>query len=190
MKRFWTMIKSRFPGKELGRDERGLAAIELALTLPFLVLLFFGVVDLSQAISANKKITQATNTMADLITQAAGKVTKAEIDGVFNAARPILDPFPHEAFGVTIIALKPSGSGNTPEVRWIYNNGGMTCTTGDYKQKAKPLMSNGNDVIFAVGCIKVPSLVTAFFSRDELNLHSTVYLRPRQSDELTCEGCS
>ena len=189
MRRLVMKAKKKTSGFVLRRDERGVAAIEMAFLTPVLLMMFIGAVDLAGVFSADKKITQATNTIADLITQAGSKIHKGDLDGIFNAARPILDPLPESKFGIRIIGLTPSAAGGNPQKSWEYTKGGMTCSVKNYLQKAKPLMSSGNDIIVAVGCIYARPLIRTFLTRKGLTLRSEMFLRPRQSDELKCTDC-
>src|SRR5579871_1572756 len=45
----------------------GLAAIEFALILPFMALLYFGSIEVSLLISADRKVSQTASSLADLV---------------------------------------------------------------------------------------------------------------------------
>ncbi|NDU79348.1 pilus assembly protein, partial [Actinomadura sp. DSM 109109] len=55
--------------RRLFRDERGIALVEFALSVPLLLLMFIGSYQLTDAISAYRKVTTATRAIADLSSQ-------------------------------------------------------------------------------------------------------------------------
>ena len=53
-------------GSVFAKNEEGVAAVEFALILPIMLAAYMGVVELSQALNADRKMTRATSTIADL----------------------------------------------------------------------------------------------------------------------------
>ena len=51
------------------KDQSGVAALEIAFIMPFLLFLYFGLVDLTAMISLNRKVTYSASVVADLVTQ-------------------------------------------------------------------------------------------------------------------------
>src|SRR5207302_2798663 len=64
----------------------------------------------SSDLSAERRVTLATNTLADLVTQAQGTVSKADLTGFYNAVGPIMDPFPSSSVQITISDYRMSGT--------------------------------------------------------------------------------
>jgi Flp pilus assembly protein TadG len=71
----------------------GVAAIEAALILPVMLMIYFGLLDLTTVLSANRRVTQMASTLADLVTQSPGTTTKAELAGFYRASTAIMDPY-------------------------------------------------------------------------------------------------
>lgn len=78
----------------LHRDD-GVAAVEFALILPLLVLLFFGTVEISNLLIADSKLRHVTASISDLLTQKSN-ATVSEVDmNVANiAAQEVMMPLP------------------------------------------------------------------------------------------------
>ena len=53
-------------------DIRGVASIEMAFIFPAMVLVYFGLVDATNVLSANRRVTPTASTLANLVTQAPG----------------------------------------------------------------------------------------------------------------------
>lgn len=79
--------------KNAWTHQGGLAAVEFAFILPVMLVLFFGVVEISMALGAKASVTSVASTAADLIAQES-TVTTTDEQNVFNAASAILYPHP------------------------------------------------------------------------------------------------
>lgn len=75
----------------LGRDRRGLAAIEFAFVLPIMLLALLGTVEISNLVNSYSKTVSASQTVADLTGQSAA-LTTADMNGIVAAAQRVLDP--------------------------------------------------------------------------------------------------
>ncbi|KMO15977.1 hypothetical protein SQ03_15810 [Methylobacterium platani JCM 14648] len=71
----------------------GLAAIEFAMVLPLLLLLYLGTTDLAGYVSNYRKVTLAARTVADLVAREAGDVPSAQFATIVKAGRAVLAPY-------------------------------------------------------------------------------------------------
>jgi len=115
------------------RDDRsGLAAVEFALILPVMVTLFFGIVELSQALSARADVANMASVAADLVAQES-TVTPADMQNVYDAARTVLYPFNAAPLTVTVYSIVDDGKqGTGGKVAWSCTCSGATgaCANG------------------------------------------------------------
>ncbi|KQS81376.1 pilus assembly protein [Rhizobium sp. Leaf384] len=89
--------------QRLARDRRGTSGIEFALIAPILLMIYLGAFELSVGFNMSQKVSQATGTVADILSQKT-EVTPTELDGMKNVALSIMAPF-----SVSNYALKVSG---------------------------------------------------------------------------------
>lgn len=73
-------------------DNRGTALIEFTIALPVLLLLFLGGYQLSDAITARRKVTIMTRAVGDMTSQYRALTTN-ELDGLMNGSTQILAPY-------------------------------------------------------------------------------------------------
>lgn len=110
------------------RDRRGAAAVEFAFVAPAMMLLYYGMVESTQALLANRRASYLTTAVGDLVTQQA-QVTPDDVDNIFNAATAVLKPFPSDtgslAIRVTSIQMNASG---VPSVIWSRARGTIPAT--------------------------------------------------------------
>ncbi len=108
--------------RQFHRDERGVAFVEFALTLPFLMLLFMGVVEMSRYLLINLKLDKASHTISDVVAQAA-TLSTGDMDQLMLAINDLVSPYAFGSNGrIAISSVSPSGG--TPRVRWQYCGGG------------------------------------------------------------------
>jgi Flp pilus assembly protein TadG len=60
------LLRARRSAMSLPRDERGNAAVEFAVIVPVMLVMFFGTVEFSSAVAVNRKISMVTQQLADL----------------------------------------------------------------------------------------------------------------------------
>jgi Flp pilus assembly protein TadG len=188
------MIRSLF--KYL-RDSRGIAAIEMAFIMPFLLLLYFGLVDLTAMISLNRKITYAASVVADLVTQNDTSLASTAIPDYINAAELIVKPTPIANTRVEIFQYHQDPTTKAITSQWRYSStGGSNCSTSAPSTTGMAtLMTDGNDLIVARVCLTYTPYVASFLGKKVLgatsfNMSEQIALRPRQSSTLACTGCS
>ena len=78
--------------KSGAKNKDGAAAVEFAMLLPFMITLFFGVVETSLALLCRADVSIMASTAADLVSQ-ADTLASADIGNVYSAASTILYPY-------------------------------------------------------------------------------------------------
>jgi Flp pilus assembly protein TadG len=173
-------------------NESGMAALEVAFIMPFLLFLYFGLVDLTAMISLNRKVTYAASVVADLVTQNDSTVTAANIDDYFKAASLVMKPTPMTNIRTEVYQYR--NVAGTITNQWSRKSAtGSNCavpsTTG-----MSNLMTDGNDLIVAVLCTQYTPYIATFLGHNVLGattftMSEQIALRPRQSSTLACTGC-
>ncbi len=184
-----TMIKQLI---RLRRDQSGVAALEVAFIMPFLLFMYFGLVDLTAMISLNRKVTYAASVVADLVTQENATVTSASIDDFFNAAALVMKPTPMTNIRVHVYQYRSTAGVITSQ--WNRPSAtGSACATPSTAGMSN-LMTDGNDLIVAVVCTQYTPYIATFLGQNILGattftMSEQIALRPRQSSVLACTGC-
>lgn len=86
------------------KDRRGIAAVEFAILLPVMLTLYFGVVEVAQALMVNRKVTGLTKTLADLAAQ-SGSLSSGDLNNIFEAAQTVMMPYTSVAPGMQIVSV-------------------------------------------------------------------------------------
>lgn len=113
--------------RNLIRDRGGSAAVEFAIIAPVVLGLYFGMVEATQALLANRRASAVTTAVGDLVTQQA-QVTNAQVNGIFNASVAIMKPFPTDQLAIRVTSIEINASG-VPVQRWTLDNGRTIAAT-------------------------------------------------------------
>lgn len=122
-----SMIKFSF--EQIKNDNKGVAAVEFALIAPVMLLMLFGSVEVSQAVTIDRKVTQAASTVADLVAQYE-TLDCATLRSIMTISRSVFEPYPNQGTLASINVASVALVGGTPKVEWskMVNTSG-TCTT-------------------------------------------------------------
>jgi Flp pilus assembly protein TadG len=177
--------------KKFFKADKGMAGIEAALIMPFMLLLYFSLHDLTALITFNRKITSTASTIADVVGQAPqsspSSTTKAIVLDDLQAAAMIMQPTPMADVHVDIFDYR--GTSAIP-VWQAHTTSGPACAAPSITNMPA-LMSAGNDVIVAVACMSYTPYVATFFGTNLLGqtsfmIQQTITSRPRAAATLTC----
>ena len=108
--------------RRLTSDRRGVAAVEFALLLPFLLILLIGMSETVTALNTDRKVSQVASSAADLVAQAE-TISTGEIADIMLAAKQIMLPYSDSSLDVIIASVTFNGDGD-PEVDWSRNKSG------------------------------------------------------------------
>jgi Flp pilus assembly protein TadG len=171
----------------LGRDERGVSAVEFAMLLPLMLSLYLGAVEVSQAVAVDRKVTLAARAVADLVSQVK-TIDNTELANVVDAATNVVAPFPESNLKITITAIKIDGQGNVTTV-WKYSGATGAVTDATTPQQAidsRPALKVANSTTYLIWGQAEYSYkpVVGYVITGTLTLRDQIFMRPRLSDDV------
>jgi Flp pilus assembly protein TadG len=102
--------------RRFAASTRGVAAIEFAMMLPVLVVMFLGSIDAGRAIAVYMKVRNATYVL-DAITNQYGTIQSTDMSAILGATAVVLAPYSSASVAVTISQIKVS-SATKAKVNW------------------------------------------------------------------------
>jgi Flp pilus assembly protein TadG len=169
------------------REESGVAAIEFAMIVPIMIMLFFGSVEFSQALTVDRRVTQVASSTADLIAQ-TDKITNSQITDLMNIVTTLLRPYPTAPLNVQIKSIKRVDQ-NPPVTVWscTHANGSTSCSAAGSTPASMPagLIDNPtsggtSSVIYAEVSYTFTPTIGQFLTSG-VSLNEKFYLKPRKS---------
>jgi Flp pilus assembly protein TadG len=102
-------------------DQGGLSAVEFALILPVMALIYLGGFELTQALSLNRLVALTASTVTNVTSQYTTISASQQMPDILNASVQVLSPWPSTAAtvvvsGITTVAWSkalPSGAART-----------------------------------------------------------------------------
>lgn len=196
---FFRSLKHNKFAKSLSRlmgSKEGVGAVEFALIVPFLLILYVGALEVSVAMSVDKKVAKATAIATDIITQST-TTDRARLTEMLGVARSVIAPFNADALNMQIVGIKVDAAGD-PTVAWSWDEANsrpfkvgipITIPTAfkipdtfvvqaildmDYDLLMLVPKDGGND---------------GGFIKKSINLEKLYYLHQREAEEITCSNC-
>lgn len=178
--------------RRLRGDRSGVGAVEFALIAPVLIILYMGSLEISVAMSVNKKLARAASTVADLVTQDSS-VDKAFLGSMVNVAQSVMTPFPADGvkMKITGIAINSSGVG---KATWSWKEDNTKPYTTGSTQTLPADLAIPNTFLVRTEIEfdhKLLLIVPDLPNVDVRTLHmkKTYHLRQRIGNDVTCGNC-
>lgn len=160
------------------RHDGGIAATEFALILPVLLLVLMGTIELTNAMTAKRKLLNATQSAADLIGQETD-ITSTEFDTIYLAARLTMSPVDVTNMTIGVASVRYDDTTGAPTLDWTDSYGGGTVT--DPLTKAVGHGEAGASIII-VSATNVYSPLVTLIIPTSFVMRETTYVRPRTVD--------
>jgi Flp pilus assembly protein TadG len=181
--------------RRLRRDEAGVAAVEFALVMPLLILLYVGSIEAAALFTVDKRVSSLSSTIGDLVAQwdpEDGDLTTgadSTLSNYMNASIGIMTPYPTTGIQIVVSMVQVKDDGAT-EVLWSTANAAGTAKTLNEEYDDASLddttrmnfVSRGGCVIAAeVTYAYLPLLGMVFDTA--LTLRHTNYFLPRYGSD-------
>jgi Flp pilus assembly protein TadG len=112
MSRAWDCLLARL--SQFRRDHHGVAAVEFALVLPVMLVLYIGAMETSMVITMDRKVQSVAGAVGDLVARTEGNISADQLRDYFQASSGIMTPYATTDLKqlVTLIEILPSGKTN------------------------------------------------------------------------------
>ncbi|MEO1200149.1 MAG: TadE/TadG family type IV pilus assembly protein [Pseudomonadota bacterium] len=167
--------------RRLGRDRKGTSAVEFALVLPLMLLLYFGGAELSDAIVVDRKVTSMTSAVGDLVAQSA-IIDRREMDNIFEAASAVISPYDSDPIELLVSSIEIDEDGNGIVVG---SEGFKTSGRAVGSQVTIPeeLQIEGTFLVMAEGSYVYKPFLGQMLT-ESITFEDQFFLRPRVSAEV------
>ncbi len=190
-------LKNRYSGllRSFRKDCEGVAAVEFALIAPLMIALFIGTLEVSAAVSVNRKVSRISSVVGDLVTQ-NDELTGNAINAIMDVAGDIMAPYSN------IVKIRITGitvEDGDATVVWSCNSHWSSAGVGEDYNVPDSIRTDGTFLVAArvqtdyqpmVGWTRYSGSGTGAISFDqtEITMDEQIFLRPRVGSavDVTC----
>ncbi len=167
-------------------NTQAVAAVEFAMILPVMLSLYIGSVEVSSAISVDKRVATVSGSLGDLVARADGSIAKSTIEDYFLAASATMAPYDGSNVQQIVTCVKVNSDGTT-SVQWSVADNGAT-SHPDNSPYALPtdlanLALNGYVIVSEAKMSYAP--LFGYFFNSSFNLYHEFYFLPRFGEAIT-----
>ena len=167
--------------KHLIKDRRGAAAVEFAFIAPVMILMYYGLAELTQGMMADRRASHVASAIGDLVAQDT-MINTSEMNDIFNVGKAIIAPFPTTGLSMRVTSIRKDSSGAI-QVMWSKSSGSMGVLTTVASVPAG-LIANNESVILAESSY-VYNSATKQALPNALTFTQKYYLKPRKTAQVT-----
>jgi Flp pilus assembly protein TadG len=163
-------------------DRRGLAAIEFAIILPLMLLLYLGTFELAQGVAAYRLNGLTASTIANLVSQYTTISASQQMPDILNASTAVLSPYPvaNATVVVSCVSIDPNGKAT---ISWSRALNGPQRQTGAVVVLPAAFDVPNTSVIWGESTYAYTPLID-FTHMGTLGLYASEYMLPRSSTSI------
>ncbi len=166
-------------------NENGVVAVEFALILPILLLLYLGAVETSRAVTFNKKMVNAAADMGDLVARVKGSISENELDDYFAAARITMSPLSADNLKQVVSSVYIDENGDTSVIWSRGYNGGQAHAEGSAYEIPDDIAGIAEDGYIIVSKASLTyQPITNFIFTNGFTFEKEFFLLPRHGEEI------
>jgi Flp pilus assembly protein TadG len=171
-------------------DRNGVAAIEFAMIVPIMLVLFFGTVEFSSGVAVDRKVTIMARTFSDLVSQNVS-VNATNLSGFFSASCAIMSPYAgpppcttsNNPTSAVISELFVDPTTLRARVQWsmAYQGGAVRAVGSTVASVPSALLVGNTYLIFSEVSYLYTPAVGYVMAKTGITLSDVAYTRPRQT---------
>jgi Flp pilus assembly protein TadG len=174
-------------------NTEGMAAIEFAMIVPMMGIMFIGAVELSQVITVNRRVDQVASATADLVARAETQISQSDVTDIMKAGGYLLLPYSQNPLKIVVrnVTTSPS-SATSAKQSWSCTFSGAgsalscACSNTNYTLPTG-LVGTNDSVVISQTTYDYKPLVFDYFMKKgggasasgTYTLSETTYLKPR-----------
>jgi len=170
-------------------ERGGVSAVEFALILPLMLLIYAGCGELTSALVLDRKVSRAASTISDLVAQQTS-INSSSMANIFDAATAIFEPYRTSTAKLVVVVVNVTSSGQTVVWSQARNDTAAPANTAPPSGLTVP-----SAIATTTGQVVVGRVTYAYSSpfanvmksitgSDTYNLSHVFYLKPRQGTTI------
>jgi Flp pilus assembly protein TadG len=166
------LIARRF--RHAARDERGVSAVEFALLAPLMIMLYFGLVEVSDGVAADRKVSLTAAALANLTAQVT-TISSSDMQNILDASTSIITPYNASYLKLAVACISIDANKKTT-VKWSVSRNPNSQTVNP-TVPADLLVPNSQLVYAQASYAYTP--IIGYTMTGTINLSDHMYMSPR-----------
>jgi Flp pilus assembly protein TadG len=176
------ILSSRFPKcLRFAAERRGSSAVEFALLLPLMLTMYFGSIQITDAISADRQVAMVASTVAEITSQYT-TVSSTDVSNILAAASAVLTPFPVANAKVTLSSVLIDANANAT-IAWSATLNGTQRSGTVTAMIPSALLIPDTSVIWGEATYNYKPAI-GWIITGTIPMYAQIFLRPRQSNNV------
>jgi len=163
----------------IARDQRGVSAVEFALLAPVMIGLYFGAVEISDGVSADRKVSLIAAALANLTAQVS-TINTTEMTNILDASSAIVAPYSASKLTMTVTCLSIDAN-KVANVKWSVTRGGAV-NSGTISIPSALAVANSTLILAQASYAYTPCV--GYTITGTLTLSDKMYMSPRISPPI------
>lgn len=170
-------------------ERGGVSAVEFALILPLMLVIYAGCAELTTALILDRKVSRAASTISDLVAQQTS-VSTTLMNNIFDATTAILEPDDSSVAKVVVVVVDVTSSGQTVAWSKAHNDTAATARAAPPTGLTVPsaIATAGDEVVVGRVTYSYSSpfagIMQSITGSSIYNLSHIFYLKPRQGTTI------
>ena len=168
-------------------DRSGTSLVEFAVLLPLMLVMYFGSIQITDAISADRQVTLVASTVGEITSQYSNVAT-SDISNILSASSAVLAPFPAANATVTL-SFVCIDANSKATILWSQSFQGTARATGATVTSLIPagLLVANTAAIWGEATYSYKPVI-GWVITGVLPMYDQIFLRPRQSASIPLNG--
>lgn len=168
--------------RDFARVQDGMAAVEFAVLLPFMLVAYLGGIEVGDGVAINRKVVITTRAVADLASRYR-KITDADMSTILGASSTVIQPYPPGPLAVTVSGVIVDARGRAT-IDWSNTLNGTARVKGASVTLPGTLATTGTYYVWGeVQYAYTPML--GYVMTGTWNLSNQIFMSPRESATIT-----
>lgn len=170
------------PFRRFAVDKAAVAAVEFAMILPLMLLLYLGGNEFGHALTLKRKVTHVSSTIADLVAQSK-TISNADMSNILDAAAAVMTPYSEAPLSMKVSLIYIN---NSSIATVIWSDSRNTVSLGIGSEVTVPAdVKKPNTYVIAAEAHYPYTPTFGYVLSGSFDLSDTFFLRPRQGEKVT-----
>ncbi len=157
-----------------GGDRRGVSAVEFALLAPLMITMYVGCAEVSDGVSADRKVSLTAAALANLSSQVT-TISTTDMTNILDASSAIITPYSTSQLQITLSCISIDANSRAT-VKWSVTRGG-TARSGSVTIPAALAVPNSQLLFGEASYQYTPTI--GYTVTGTMNLSDHMYMSPR-----------